>query len=236
MSFSTTLARIFYFSLLWSLLSACSHPPYNDFQPKNRIARGALSGAAIGAGIGAAATGTAPGALVGTAIGGTVGAIVSTGTNAKNGIIKALSKCSIQYVQYGDTMTLIIPTDKYYMFASPRLNELYAKGLLEVVDLLRLYPDSPVYVAGFTDNVGSKLHKKRLSQAQAETMLTFLWANGIKANLLKAEGYEDKNTVADNHLIHGSAMNRRIEIQWFTGRAKQCCIALAPIANANVYK
>jgi flagellar motor protein MotB len=60
-----------------------------------------------------------------------------------------------------------------------------------------------------------------LSQAQAETILTFLWANNIPAMLLKAEGYGDKNAVSDNTLIHGSAQNRRIEIQWFTGLVAQ---------------
>lgn len=114
-------------------------------------------------------------------------------------------------------MTLLIPTDKYFMFMSPRLNELCYPGLLNVVKLLRLYPKSPIYVAGFTDNVGSRYHKKRMSQAQAETMMTFLWANGVRSIQLKAEGYGDKNDIGDNRIVHGSAYNRRIEIQWFTG-------------------
>ena len=116
-----------------------------------------------------------------------------------------------------------MPTDKYFMFESPRLNEVCYAGLLNIISLLRLYPHSPVYVAAFTDDVGTNSHKKRLSQAQAETMLTYLWANGIQAYRLKAEGYGDKNTVADNALIHGSAMNRRIEIQWFNIARAQCC-------------
>lgn len=225
MSLNLLKVRIFSLSLVVGLLSACAHPPYNDFKPRHRIAGGAIAGATVGAAIGGASTGTLPGALIGGAAGGTVGAIVSSGTNPKRGLIKDLNKCSIQFVQYGDSMTLIVPTDKYFMFASPRLNELYGKGLQDIADLLRLYPESTVYVAGFTDNVGSIHHRKNLSQARAESMLSFLWANGIKAQLLKAEGYGDKNTVADNHLIHGSAMNRRLEIQWLSGRAPQCCIA-----------
>ncbi|MDI1352690.1 MAG: OmpA family protein, partial [bacterium] len=90
-----------------------------------------------------------------------------------------------------------------------------------IIKLLKLYPQSPIYVAVFTDNVGTREHKKRLSQAQAETMLTFLWANDIQAMRLKAEGYGDKNDISDNHWIHGSAQNRRIEIQWFTGIVAQ---------------
>ena len=223
MPLNFTKKHLIYCGLITCLLSSCSHPPYNNFKPRHPIARGAASGAVIGTALGAAATGTLPGALAGTAVGGAVGALAGSGTNPKRGLIRKLQKQDIQFVQYGDTMTLIIPTDKYFMFESPRLNELRYPGLINIATLLRLFPHSAVYVAGFTDNVGTRFRKKSLSQAQAETMLTYLWANGIKAKLLKAEGYGDKNTVADNELIHGSAMNRRIEIQWFNGTPPKCC-------------
>lgn len=137
--------------------------------------------------------------------------------DTKTKLIKQLKKQDIQFLEYGDTMTLIVPTDKYFRFGGPRINELCYPGLNNIVKLLRLYPKSPIYVAAFTDNVGSARHKRRLSQAQAETMMTFLWANGVASQRLKPEGYGDKNEVSDNQLIHGSAQNRRIEIQWFTG-------------------
>ena len=125
-------------------------------------------------------------------------------------------------------MTLIVPVDKYFMFESPRLNEICYPGLINIVRLLKFYPYSPVYVAGFTDNVGTDRHKKLMSQAQAETMLTFLWANNVPAQLLKAEGYGQKNDVGDNQLIHGSAYNRRIEIQFFNALGTKIC-ATCPV-------
>lgn len=225
MSLNLTKTRIMYCGLFSFFLSSCAQPPYNNFRPKHPIARGTAIGATMGAAIGGATTGTLPGALIGSALGGTAGAIISSGTNPKRSIVKDLMKCDIQFVQYGDTLTLIVPTDKYFMFGSPRLNELRYRGLQDIIALLSLYPDSQIYVAGFTDDVGTTYHKNRLSEAQAETMLTYLWANGIQAQKLKAEGYGDKNTVGDNDFIHGSAFNRRIEIQWFVGRAPKCCIA-----------
>lgn len=129
-------------------------------------------------------------------------------------LIKQLQKQDIELVTYGDTMTLIVPTDKYFIFNSPRLNEDCYQGLLNIIRLLKQCPCSMIYVAGFTDNVGSARHKKRMSRAQAETMLSFLWANDIRSSRLKAEGYGDKNDIGSNALIHGSAFNRRIEIQW----------------------
>jgi len=130
-------------------------------------------------------------------------------------------KGDIQYVQYGDTMELIVPTDRYFKFNSPRFNELCYNGLISIVKLLKYSPHSVIYVAGFSDGVGSRYHKNRLSQAQAETMLTFLWANGINAQRLSAEGYGDRHAISDNHFIHGSAQNRRLEIQWFNSPPPQ---------------
>lgn len=217
MSLNITKLQILCYGLILCFLSSCNHPPYNNFKPNQRTTGQAVGGAAVGSVAGLVTGGTLTGTVIGAAIGGTVGAVNGVYKNTKPSLVRQLRKQDIQFVEYGDTMTLIVPTDKYYIFMSPRLNELCYPGLANIVRLLKLYPKSPIYVAGFTDNVGSSRHKKLLSQAQAETMLTFLWANDIRAMQLKAEGYGDKHDIADNEWIHGSAQNRRIEIQWFTG-------------------
>lgn len=209
--------------LIISLLCSCGtqHPPYNNFKADQTMTRGTTAGVATGSIVGAITSGTLTGTLVGGAVGGTIGTARAVYKNSKPAIVKQLKKQSIQFVEYGDTMTLIIPTDKYFMFMSPRLNELCYPGLMNIVKLLKLYPQSPIYVAGFTDNVGARRNKKLMSQAQAETMMSFLWANGIRSIQLKAEGYGDKNNIGENSFTHGSAYNRRIEIQWFTNFVAQ---------------
>lgn len=203
-------------SLLAFCVSGCYKPPYNNFKPYNSLPKKTAQGAGIGlvAGTVASQVGSAaiPGGIL---IGGAVGAMNSIYKDSKPGILKELDKHDIQFVEYGDTKTLIVPTDRYYIFDTPDLNELCYPGLENIVKLIKLYPYSTIYVAGFTDNIGSRRHKNTLSQARAETMLTFLWANGIQAKRLNAEGYGDKYTVSDNSIIHGSAQNRRVEIQWF---------------------
>lgn len=168
------------------------------------------TGATVGTVVGAVAGPT----LIGTGIGAAAFTAHGLSKESKNSVIQRLKKSNIQYVQYGDTMTLIVPTDRYFLFNSPRLNELCHPGLALIVKLLAFYPDSTIYVAGFTDNIGSSYHKKMLSQARADSMLTFLWANNRKAYQLNAAGYGDKHSISDNKIIHGSAQNRRIEIQW----------------------
>lgn len=224
MSLNLTKIQVFFCGLATYLLSGCFHPPYNNFKPVHSVPQRIAKGAAVGTVVGAVTVATVPGALAGTVIGGTVGGIIGLNKTSRRSIIKELNKENIEYIQYGDTMTLIVPVDKYFMFESPRLNEICYPGLLNIIRLLKFYPLSPVYVAGFTDNIGSNRHKRLLSQAQAETMLTFLWANNIPAQSLKAEGYGDKNDVGDNKLIHGSAYNRRIEIQWFSSLGTRTCL------------
>jgi outer membrane protein OmpA-like peptidoglycan-associated protein len=129
-------------------------------------------------------------------------------------VINSLNEDNIQFVRYGDTQTLIVPTDQYFYFDSPKINDLCYKGLNKITELLTFYPRSAIYVAGFTDDIGSRDHKRTLSQARAEAIMTFLWAHGIAAQRMHPEGYADKHDVGDNKFIRGSAYNRRVEIQW----------------------
>ncbi|HBI21760.1 MAG TPA: hypothetical protein DDY37_04115 [Legionella sp.] len=191
MPVKTYARQVAYVGLLSLVLIGCSnkarfHPPFNDFRPPSHPLKRTTA-----------------------AVGGYVG--VGVGLES---IVKDLNKNDIEYVRYGDTVTLIVPTDHYFEFNSPLLNDICYEGLNNIVKLLNLYPCSDIYVAAFTDNVGSRYHKKRLTDAQAETMLTFLWANDIRAHRLKGQGFGDSHPIADNQLIHGSAHNRRIEIQW----------------------
>lgn len=143
-------------------------------------------------------------------------------TTSPNGLIKQLYRYNIQYVQYGDLNTLIVPTDKYYEFNSPKLNDVNYPGLIITARLLQHYENCPIYVAGFSDNIGTDEHKEKLSQARAETMVGFLWANNIEAQRFHAQGYGDKHAIGDNDTMHGSAYNRRIEIQWVSNGPHKC--------------
>jgi outer membrane protein OmpA-like peptidoglycan-associated protein len=203
------IAGLFCFSL-----AGCFHAPYNNFDNDHRALRQVAIGAGIGAGAGAGIGAIAGNTAVGAALGGLAGATAGMYYNTKHALLTEIQNQDMQFTQYGDTMTLVVPTDRYFVFNTPHLNDICYPGLNNIVRLLKQYPNSPIYVAGFTDDVGSRYHKKMLSQARAEAILTFLWANDIHAQRLHAEGYSDQHTLGDNHWIHGSAYNRRIEIQW----------------------
>ena len=197
-------------------LSSCFHAPYNNFENDHRALKKMAVVTAAGAGVGAIAGSVAGNTLAGAAIGGVIGAATGVYRNSEAALLRDLSREDIQFVRHGDTMTLLVPTDKYYEFNSSRLNDICFPGLNNIVRLLHFYSCHPIYVAGFTDNIGSKQHKNKLSAARADAMVTFLWAKGVKAKHLHAEGYGDQFPLGENTIIHGSAFNRRIEIQWFT--------------------
>jgi len=196
------------------MLSGCFSPPHNNFKNENRVLKGVVINTGIGVGVGAAVGSMAGNTAAGAAIGGVAGAIYGLSKNNKEALIEELKKQDIQYVEYGDTRVLIVPTDRYFVFNSHRIHDLCYRGMNNIVRLLKYYPCSPIYVAGFTDDIGSRTQKEKLSQSRADAFVTFLWANDIHAQRLHAEGYGDLHPVGDNNLIHGSAYNRRIEIQW----------------------
>ncbi|MFY7698525.1 MAG: OmpA family protein [Legionella sp.] len=211
MSIPTFLGRIFW-ALSILTLAGCYHIPYNNFHAdKSTLAVTAL-GAGMGAGSGAVVGMVAGSTGVGVAIGGASGALLALRNTQYNAVVTELEKQGIQLIHYGNRTSLIIPTDHYFVFNSAQLNDLRYQGLNTIIKLIKYYPCSDIYIAGFTDDIGSNHHKKLLSQTRAETILTFLWANNIQAKHLQARGYGDRFNIGDNRSVHGSAYNRRIEI------------------------
>lgn len=202
--------KIAYLLLPTIILAGCFKPPYNNFEKDPAPVKKVVAYTATGTVIGAAAGSP----TIGAAIGGSIGVGKMLYEESRTHVISALSEEDIQFIEYGDTITLIVPTDRYFLFDSERLNDICYKGLNNIVKMLNFYPHSTFYIAGFADNVGAWKHKKHLTDARAEAMLTFLWAHNIRARKLHAAGYADSHAIGDNHVIRGSAYNRRLEIQW----------------------
>lgn len=194
-------------------------PPYNNFEhqkaSKHDAAVNTTAATAAGFGLGALVslgTGTAAGGLLGATM-----AISEARKEPPQQIIQKLENEDIQVVQEGRRMTLIIPTDKYYLTESYILNDLEYKGLNNLVALALNESHGMIRVAGFADDGISGLSdRQKLSEERAKSMADFLWANGIPLNRLTVIGYGKRYDIADNQLIHGAAMNRRVEIQWET--------------------
>lgn len=196
--------------------TSSNNPPYNDFQSGNKEKTYVETGAVVATGVTVGLL-TTPLLGIGTTALGSPVVLDGLQGESSETIIKKLSAEDVQVIQEGKRITLIIPTDKYYLTDSYKLNDLQYKGLNNIVALVLKSSHGKIYVAGFTDDgIPGLSNRTTLSQEQAESMADLLWANGVSLRRLVIVGYGRRYDIADNDLIHGSAMNRRVEIQWET--------------------
>ena len=133
---------------------------------------------------------------------------------ASRGVMQDIQNGDIQIVNEGKRITVIVPTDKYFIFDTAKLSDLHYGPLTNIAKLIKCFANPQVYVAGFTDDVGSYEYKRIMSKERAQAILTYLWSQGISERSSFAQGYGERFAIGNNKLIHGSALNRRVEIQW----------------------
>jgi OOP family OmpA-OmpF porin len=66
-------------------------------------------------------------------------------------------------------------------------------------------------LAGHTDNTGSNALNMRLSKARAESVRTYLVAQGANPSRIEATGYGEEQPIASNKTAAGRQKNRRVE-------------------------
>jgi chemotaxis protein MotB len=79
---------------------------------------------------------------------------------------------------------------------------------------------SKLLVNGYTDNapIGPALQQQGvtsnmiLSQRRADTVMQYLISQGLKPDLVSAQGFGDTNPIASNDTPQGRAKNRRVEL------------------------
>lgn len=77
-----------------------------------------------------------------------------------------------------------------------------------------------IVVNGYTDNqpIGPELQRQGitsnqiLSQKRAENVMEFLISQGLKPDLVSAQGFGEANPIASNDTAKGRAQNRRVEL------------------------
>ena len=77
-----------------------------------------------------------------------------------------------------------------------------------------------ILVSGYTDNapIGRALQRQGitsnqiLSQKRAENVMAFIISQGVKPDLIAAQGFGDSSPIAPNDTAQGRAQNRRVEL------------------------
>lgn len=94
--------------------------------------------------------------------------------------------------------------------AVPRADSL--PDLEALLALIRETPGNATWlIEGHTDSTGSASHNRRLSDARAKAVASWLVERGIPAARLRAEGFGPDRPVGENTTIAGRALNRRVE-------------------------
>ena len=84
-------------------------------------------------------------------------------------------------------------------------------SLDEVATTLATNPELKISIEGHTDKVGNDAINLKLSEARANTCMTYLISKGISSERLKVVGYGSARPVADNDSEEGRSRNRRVE-------------------------
>jgi outer membrane protein OmpA-like peptidoglycan-associated protein len=168
------------------------------------------TGAALGAVAGSAVH---PSAIpLGAAIGGAAGGVVGLFTDSPSAVLKKLSKQDVQVVAVGQSLKLIIFSDKCFQFGTSDITNYCSDVLSNTAALLKMTGNAPITVAGYTDNNFGENFGLRLTREQADSVVAFLWAHGIPHERFYVKGYGSADPIATNYTTRGNGLNRRIEI------------------------
>jgi outer membrane protein OmpA-like peptidoglycan-associated protein len=175
---------------------------------------GAGGGAALGAGVGALAGG-GKGALIGGLVGAGVGAAAGAGIghymDKQQEALKNVKGAQVD--RQGDKLVVRFNSAILFDTNKAGLKQACEQDLSEFANVLKQYPETEITVEGHTDSKGKKKYNKKLSLQRAESVITFLSAQGVDRARMTPQGYGDEKPVADNKTQDGRKANRRVEIQ-----------------------
>ena len=109
---------------------------------------------------------------------------------------------------------LLFPSGRWDMSESAK------QSVAKVAAILAPHQKTKVLVNGYTDTtpIGPGLMKEGitsnliLSQKRADTVMQYMISQGVKPNLIAAQGFGEADPVASNSAAEGRAKNRRVEL------------------------
>ncbi|MCP4316211.1 MAG: OmpA family protein [Hyphomicrobiales bacterium] len=199
-----------------ALLAACTTTdPYTGQPQISRTAGGAALGAAAGAGLGLLAGGNdRRNALIGAGIGALAGGAVGNYMDRQQAELRAqLQGTGVSVTRNGNSLVLNMPSNVTFATDQSQIDPGFYSTLNSVAIVLNKYNQSLIDVYGFTDSTGSAQYNLDLSQRRAQSISSYLSAQGIDRRRMYVVGFGQERPVATNASAAGRAQNRRVEIQ-----------------------
>lgn len=201
-----------------SLLSGCASQ-----NPYDQSAQGDTNKTAVYGGLGALA-GAAAGALInhdnrgkGALIGAAVGAAAGGGygyyaDKQEEELRRQMQGTGVQVQRQGDTIQLIMPGNITFATDSDAIAGSFYAPLNNLANSFRQYNQNSIEIVGHTDNTGSHSYNMSLSQRRAQSVASYLIAQGVDGSRLSTRGAGPDQPIASNTTPDGRAQNRRVEV------------------------
>ncbi|MDH3687562.1 MAG: OmpA family protein [Myxococcales bacterium] len=204
-------------TMLAAVVPGCTTDPYTGERQVSKTAIGAGIGALAGAGIGVLIGdhGSERGrnAMIGAGIGALAGGAVGVYMDRQEAELRRrLESSGVSVTRVGDQIVLNMPGNVTFDVDSDAIRASFYEVLNSVAIVLEEYEKTLVHVTGHTDSTGSLEHNQLLSQRRAESVSSYLAAQGVVAARLMARGYGPTRPIATNSTTEGRQQNRRVEI------------------------
>jgi chemotaxis protein MotB len=127
---------------------------------------------------------------------------------------------NMQITRLQNTIRLSINSDLVFPSGEWDMSDSALGSIAKVAAIVGPNQQTEVVVDGYTDNepVARILMKRgvtsnlMLTQKQANTVMQYMIAHGVKPGLISARGFGDAGPVASNSTPEGRAKNRRVEL------------------------
>jgi outer membrane protein OmpA-like peptidoglycan-associated protein len=190
---------------------------YTREEQTSSATKGALIGAAAGAVIGLISGDDAverrQHALIGAGVGALAGGSIGYYMDKQEAELRAeLEGTGVSVTRNGDNITLNMPGNITFATDSSDLSPAFFNVLNSVGKVLAEFEQTVVEVAGHTDSTGSDSYNQGLSERRANSVSSYLTAQGVIPQRLIVLGMGEARPVADNSSTAGRQANRRVEI------------------------
>ena len=177
-------------------------------------ARGAAIGAVAGA-IAGKATGNHKNKrmVIGAAVGALTGAAVgSYMDNQEKALREELSGTGVKVHREGDHLRLEIPSQLTFEINRADIRPNLYPVLNDIARVLADYDKTLLVISGHTDDTGPYDYNMRLSMQRADSVSSYLAAQGVLPVRLETQGFGPTYPMVPNTSEANRAQNRRVEI------------------------
>ncbi len=206
--------KVFAIITALAILVGCTQNPYTGERQMAKSAKYGGIATLVGAGVGALVGGES-GAYIGAAVGGAAGGSYGYYTDVQERNLRRQIEAANESMEVSRTqdnrLMVTMPGDINFRTGSAEINPANYQALSVIAQTVKDNRGSMV-VVGHTDNTGSLELNQSLSLARANSVASYMYAQGVPFGGVNIQGMAFHQPIASNSTPEGRAKNRRVEI------------------------